>query len=290
VRGLAARTEAEEKMPTGVTRTGSRRAPAGRDPVSGGDRITDLSVGRVPGEAKPRPRATELKTAAGELVDPREVNAELEARDAAETIRWVLATFHPGLRFATSFQKTGTVIMDIALRLQPAARFFYLDTDVLFEETLATRDALAAHYGVEFERHAGISLQEQEDLYGANLWDRQPDACCGIRKVEPMREALSGVDCWVSGIRREDSATRAGAAKFGWDRRFGLWKLNPLADWTESQVWNYINANDLPYNPLHDAGYPSIGCTHCTRPPGADGHPRSGRWADAHKTECGLHE
>jgi phosphoadenosine phosphosulfate reductase len=107
--------------------------------------------------------------------------------------------------------------------------------------------------------------------------------------VEPMREALSGIDCWVSGIRREDSETRAGAAKFGWDRRFGLWKLNPLADWTEAEVWDYIREHQLPYNPLHDAGYPSIGCTHCTRPPSAGDHPRSGRWADAHKTECGLH-
>jgi phosphoadenosine phosphosulfate reductase len=277
-------------MSAGVTRSKSRRTSSRREPAAGGDRIADLGVGRVPAEAKPQKRAGELTTAGGEPIDPREVNAELESRDAAATIRWALETFHPSLRFATSFQKTGTVIMDIALGLQPAARFFYLDTEVLFEETYTTRDALAAHYGIEFERHAGISLQEQEDLYGANLWNRQPDACCGIRKVEPMREALSGIDCWVSGIRREDSATRAGAAKFGWDRRFGLWKLNPLADWTESEVWNHINANNLPYNPLHGAGYPSIGCTHCTRPPGADGHPRSGRWADAHKTECGLHE
>jgi phosphoadenosine phosphosulfate reductase len=277
-------------MPAGTTRSSSRRAQSRPESAAAHDRIADLSVGRVPDGARPRRRASELRTAGGEPIDPREISAELESRDAAETIRWALATFHPDLRFATSFQKTGTVIIDIALRIEPAARFFFLDTDVLFEETYATRDALAAHYGIEFERQAGISLQEQEGLYGANLWHRQPDACCGIRKVEPMREALSGVDCWVSGIRREDSATRAGAAKFGWDRRFGLWKLNPLADWTEAEVWNYINANNLPYNPLHDAGYPSIGCTHCTRPPGADGHPRSGRWADAHKTECGLHE
>ena len=89
-----------------------------------------------------------------------------------------------------------------------------------------------------------------------------------------MREALTGIDCWVSGIRREDSQTRAGAAKFGWDKRFGLWKLNPLADWTEAEVWDYINEHEIPYNPLHDAGFPSIGCTHCTRPPGAGGDSR----------------
>ena len=152
-----------------------------------------------------------------------------------------------------------------------------------------TRDALAARYGIEFQRFAGIGLAEQAPLYGDELWTRQPDACCGIRKVEPMREALTGIDCWVSGIRREDSQTRAGAAKFGWDKRFGIGKLNPLADWTEAEVWDYINEHEIPYNPLHDAGFPSIGCTHCTRPPGADGNSRSGRWADAHKTECGLH-
>ncbi len=243
----------------------------------------------MPADARPQQKASELLTASGKRIDPREITAELELRDASETIRWALETFHPPLRFATSFQKNGIVIMDLALRIAGDARFFYLDTDLLFEETYLTRDALAAYYGVEFERYGGISLQEQEDLYGANLWNRQPDACCGIRKVEPMREALSGIDCWVSGIRREDSATRAGAAKFGWDRRFGLWKLNPLADWTEAEVWDYIREQELPYNPLHDAGYPSIGCTHCTRPPGAGAHPRSGRWADAHKTECGLH-
>lgn len=221
-------------------------------------------------------------------IDPAAVARELEGRSAEETLAWAFEAFHPGLRFACSFQKTTSVIVDIAHRMEPEARFFYLDTDVLFEETYVTRDALAARYGVEFERFAGITLDEQAQLYGDELWGRQPDACCGIRKVEPMREALAGADAWVSGIRRADSETRAGAAKFGWDKRFGLWKLNPLADWTEDDVWSYIHEHEVPYNPLHDAGYPSIGCTHCTRPPNANGHPRSGRWANAHKTECGL--
>ena len=223
------------------------------------------------------------------LIDPAAVTAELEDLSAEDVIRWAIETFHPGLYFACSFQKTTSVVIDIAQRVDPDTRFFYLDTDVLFDETYTTRDALAARYGIEFERFAGISLSEQARVYGDELWARQPDACCGIRKVEPMRQALAGVDCWVSGIRRQDSQTRAGAAKFGWDRRFGLWKLNPLADWTDEDVWNHISEHEVPYNPLHDAGYPSIGCTHCTRPPGAGGHPRSGRWADAHKTECGLH-
>lgn len=248
-----------------------------------------LEVGRVPEAAVPTAEASALTTSAGEAIDPREVNAELERMTATETIAWAIETFHPRLRFACSFQKTSSVIIDIVAGIEPAARFFYLDTGVLFEQTYATRDALAARYGIEFERFAGIGLDEQADLYGDNLWARQPDACCGIRKVEPMRSALSGIDCWVSGIRREDSRTRAGAAKFGWDKRFGLWKLNPLAGWSEAELWEHLSEREIPYNPLHDAGYPSIGCTHCTRPPGAAGGARSGRWADADKTECGLH-
>ncbi len=251
--------------------------------------LSAIAVERVPVPAEPTPNPSALTTASGDSIDPREVAAELEDMSAAEAIGWAIDTFHPRLRFACSFQKTSSVGIDIATKIAPDANFFYLDTDVLFEETYATRDALSARYGIKFERYSGISLAEQAGLYGDSLWARQPDACCGIRKVEPMREALTGIDCWVSGIRREDSQTRAGAAKFGWDKRFGLWKLNPLADWTESDVWDYINEHQIPYNPLHDAGYPSIGCTHCTRPPGADGHSRAGRWADAHKTECGLH-
>ena len=254
-----------------------------------GPALAELEVERVPAPAEPTAEPSALKTAAGTAIDPREVAGELEELGAAEAIAWAIGTFHPRLRFACSFQKTSSVAIDLATRVAPDASFFYLDTDVLFPETHATRDALADRYGIEFERFAGIGLEEQAQLYGDSLWARQPDACCGIRKVEPMRAALTGIDCWVSGIRREDSQTRAGAAKFGWDKRFGLWKLNPLADWTEADVWNHIHANQIPYNPLHDAGYPSIGCVHCTRPPGAGGASRSGRWADAHKTECGLH-
>jgi phosphoadenosine phosphosulfate reductase len=220
-------------------------------------------------------------------IDPEAVAADLEDASAEETLAWAAENF-PSLSIACSFQKTTSVTVDIASRAAPGARFFYLDTDLLFPETYATRDALAARYGIDFERVAGISLDEQTRLYGDRLWARQPDACCGIRKVEPMREALSGVDCWVSGIRRADSVGRAGAKKFGWDVRFGLWKLNPLADWTEDDVWSYVSEHEVPYNPLHDVGYTSIGCTHCTRPPSLNGGSRSGRWANAEKTECGL--
>jgi phosphoadenosine phosphosulfate reductase len=224
----------------------------------------------------------------GEVVDPDEVSAAVEAMTADEAITWAIETFHPRLRFAVSFQKTSSVIVDMVHGIEPEARFFYLDTELLFPETYATRDALAERYGVEFERYAGITLATQRELHGDNLWQRDPDACCGVRKVEAMREALHGVECWVSGIRREDSATRASAAKFGWDTRFGLWKLNPLADWSETQVWTYIKDMHVPYNPLHDQGYPSIGCMPCTTRPTEGEDARSGRWAGTERTECGL--
>ncbi|MEK6277295.1 MAG: phosphoadenylyl-sulfate reductase [Actinomycetota bacterium] len=221
-------------------------------------------------------------------IDAEAVAAELEPRGAQEALEWAFETFHPSLYFACSFQKTSSVVIDIATKIAPDARFFYLDTDVLFDETYETRDRFEEHYGIEFERYHNMSLEEQARNFGDELWKRDPDSCCGIRKVEPMREALSQVDAWVSGIRREDSQHRANAQKFAWDKRFGLWKLNPIADWTEKDVWNYIREHRVPYNPLHDRNYPSIGCTHCTKPvaPGED--PRAGRWAGASKTECGI--
>jgi phosphoadenosine phosphosulfate reductase len=233
-------------------------------------------------------RPAELPTIGSTVVDPAQISAEVEAMGAEGAIAWALETFHPGLRFAVSFQKTSSVIVDIAHRHRPDARFFYLDTELLFPETYATRDALVERYGVEFERWAGISLAQQDERHGANLWRRDPDTCCGIRKVEAMHRALNGAQCWVSGVRRVDSGTRAGAARFGWDKRFGLWKLNPLADWDDRQVWNYIKEHHVPYNPLHDQGYPSIGCVPCTSMPGEGEDARAGRWAGTDRTECGI--
>jgi phosphoadenosine phosphosulfate reductase len=217
-----------------------------------------------------------------------ELQELLEDMSAEEAIGWVLDRFGRRAMIATSFQRTGSVIVDIATRVDPKARFFYVDTDVLFKETYETRDALEKRYGITFERYAGISLEEQAEKHGANLWARQPDACCGIRKVEPMKEALTGARCWVAGVRRSDSQTRSKTPKFAWDRRFGLWKLNPLADWSDDQIWNHIRENDVPYNELHDQGFPSIGCTHCTRPVTGGEEDRAGRWADFDKTECGI--
>jgi phosphoadenosine phosphosulfate reductase len=221
--------------------------------------------------------------------DPEAVSERLEGASAEDALRWAIEHFHPKLYIACSFQKTSSVTVHMATQIDADVRFFYLDTDVLFDETYATRDALEDRYGIKFHRYSSITLEQQKGLYGDQLWSRDPDACCGIRKVDPMRSALAAVDCWVSGIRRKDTQARANAPKFAWDKRFGLWKLNPLADWSEKDVWRYIHEHDIPYNPLHDQGYPSIGCTHCTRKPAAGEDARAGRWAGSEKTECGLH-
>jgi phosphoadenosine phosphosulfate reductase len=221
-------------------------------------------------------------------IDAEAVAAELEDRSASDALAWMFDTFGEQHYIACSFQKTSSVTLHLATEINPAARFFYLDTDVLFPETYETRDRLAEHFGIEFHRYHNLTIAEQAEQYGDELWKREPDSCCGLRKVEPMRQALSSVDVWVSGIRRGDSSNRSSAPKFAWDKRFGLWKLNPLADWSERDVWNHIRENRIPYNPLHDRGYPSIGCTHCTQPVGPGGDPRDGRWVGTAKTECGI--
>jgi phosphoadenosine phosphosulfate reductase len=223
-------------------------------------------------------------------LDVETIASELEPKGAEEILEWAIETFQPRLAVACSFQVSSSVIVDIVHRIDPTVRFVYLDTDVLFPETYETRDALAERYGIEFERFHNLTLEEQAERFGDELWKRNPDVCCGIRKVDPMRDALTGMEAWVSGIRREQSQTRAGAPKFSWDRRFGLYKLNPLADWSEKDVWRYVSDRSVPYNPLHDRGYASIGCTHCTRPVSNGDGPRDGRWADADKIECGLHD
>jgi phosphoadenosine phosphosulfate reductase len=210
---------------------------------------------------------------------------DLEAASAEEVLRFAVERFHPGLTVACSFQKEASVIMDMLVRIDPTVHFFTLDTGVLFPETYATWERVEDHYGIEIDRGAGMPLAEQARRHGDRLWERDPDLCCEIRKVVPLRDQLEGANAWVAGLRRDQSRARASTQKIAWDRRHGLWKVSPLADWTETQVWSYIAANDVPYHPLHDRGYQSIGCTHCTDPSAG----RHGRWAGSDKIECGLH-
>jgi phosphoadenosine phosphosulfate reductase len=210
---------------------------------------------------------------------------DLEKATAEEALAYMAERFHPRLYVACSFQKEASVVMDMLLRIEPEARFFTLDTGLLFPETYETWRKVEERYGVTVDVYQGMSLSRQAHLHGDELWAREPDACCGIRKVEPLKEALSSVDAWISGLRRDQSPTRAGTPKLHWDEKHALWKGNPLADWSEKDVWRYIAKHDLPYNELHDRGYSSVGCTHCTLP----GAGRAGRWAGTDKIECGLH-
>ena len=211
--------------------------------------------------------------------------ADLEPLHAHGVLAHVVERFHPRLAVACSFQKESAVLLDLLLAIAPDARVFTLDTHVLFPETYETWKRVEARYGIAIEVYQGPSLGRQAALHGDRLWDRDPDACCRLRKVEPLSRALADVEAWISGVRREQSPSRAGTPKLGWDARHGRWKANPIADWSERDVWRYIHERDLPYNALHDRGYASIGCTHCTRP----GTGRDGRWAGTGKTECGLH-
>lgn len=210
---------------------------------------------------------------------------DLEDAPAAEVLSLVVERFHPRLALACSFQKEESVLLDLLLAIEPSARVFALDTHVLFPETYATWRAVEERHGIAIEVYEGPTLAQQAAAHGDALWAREPNACCAIRKVEPLGRALAGVDAWITGVRREQAPTRAGTRKLERDERRGLWKANPLADWTEADVWRHVLEHDLPYHPLHDRGYASIGCTHCTRP----GDAREGRWAGSEKVECGLH-
>lgn len=215
---------------------------------------------------------------------------ELESATPQEVIAWAVETF-PNITFACSFGAEDVVIVDMLQKISPSTDVFYLDTDFHFKETYETRDSMAERYNLDFVRVSPeITPEEQAQRYGDELWKSDPNACCNIRKVEPLTRILSQYDAWITGIRRDQAPTRANAKKIEYDVKFGLVKFNPLASWTSEDVWNYIRENDVLYNPLHDRNYPSIGCEHCTRQvmPGED--PRAGRWAGSEKTECGLHK
>jgi len=214
-----------------------------------------------------------------------QVQADTEQASAEELLAHLVERFHPRLYVACSFQKEASVILDMLLRIEPEARFFTLDTGVLFGETHDTWRAIEDRYDITIDVYRGISLEQQAAAHGDALWARDPDGCCELRKVTPLNEALSGVDAWITGLRREQSPSRASTPKLHWDGTHDLWKGNPLADWSEADVWSYIAEHDVPYHPLHDRGYASIGCTHCTAP----GNGRAGRWADRDKVECGIH-
>ncbi|SFF83659.1 phosphoadenosine phosphosulfate reductase [Planifilum fulgidum] len=227
-------------------------------------------------------------------VERKEIQrAAKDLRDAhpSEILAWGVKKFGSRkITLACSFGAEDVALVDMLQRIDPEVDIFYLDTDLHFPETYQTRDRLTRRYGKKFIRVTpDLTLEQQAEKWGDRLWERDPNLCCRLRKVEPLKKMLVGYQAWITGIRREQSPTRAHAEVVEWDEAFGLVKLNPLAYWTHEQVWSYIRERNVPYNPLHDRQYPSIGCQPCTIPvkPGQDF--RAGRWAGFDKTECGLH-
>lgn len=197
----------------------------------------------------------------------------------------------PRLTVACSFGAEDMVLVDMFMKIYPEIDVFYLDTDLLFQETYELINEAVERYGLPnlHQVKADLTLKEQAQQYGEELWKKNPDLCCHIRKVRPLQKVLANFDGWVTGIRREQASTRRNAQVFEYDAKFNLIKVNPLAIWTNEQVWTYIHDHHVPYNPMHDKGYPSIGCHPCTKSVLAGEDPRSGRWAGMTKTECGLH-
>ncbi|MHB1036409.1 MAG: phosphoadenylyl-sulfate reductase [Pirellulales bacterium] len=225
-----------------------------------------------------------------ELEQLRQESLRLETATPREIIAWAVETYFPKLTMATAFGPEGCVILRYLAEIEPRTYVFNLDTGYQFQETLEVRDRIARRYGIEVElRRPAQSVEEYESLHGGPLYRSNPDQCCRERKVTVLHEAVAGMRAWMSGIRRDQSPDRAKAPIVGWDKKFGLVKISPLANWTKKDIWGIINHEDIPYNSLHDQGYTSIGCRPCTRPVMFGEDERAGRWSGFAKTECGLH-
>jgi phosphoadenosine phosphosulfate reductase len=235
-------------------------------------------------------RFVTLTYAIGSLDRIERAAARFDGAAPQEIIEWALDEFDERLTIATGFGAEGMALVDMAARTGRPFDLFFLDTGFLFPETYELRRRVEDRYQIKIRAvNPELSPEQQEGLYGPELWARDPDLCCRIRKLEPLSEALRDRDAWVTAIRRDQTAERASAREVEWDSRWQLVKINPLARWTKRDVWGYVAQNDVPYNPMHDAGYPSIGCTHCTRTIREGEDERAGRWSGRAKTECGLH-
>lgn len=215
---------------------------------------------------------------------------EFENASPRQILAWASETFGDRLAIVTSFQVTGIVTLHMLQSIAPRTPVLTLDTGLLFPETQDLIDILEQRFDLNLRRIKPRQTPKQQARdYGDRLWERNPDRCCHIRKTIPLRDALLGFDAWVTGLRRDQSASRFATPIVSADSRSGLVKIAPFANWSEAKVWQYIRAHDLPYNALHDVGYPSIGCWPCTKAISAADERRSGRWANRSKTECGIH-
>jgi phosphoadenosine phosphosulfate reductase len=207
---------------------------------------------------------------------------------AQQALAWAAATFGDKLIVASNMQDA--VLVDLAATASPGVEILFLETGYHFAETIGTRDAVEHTYDVRIvNAQARRSVAEQDVEFGKDLFARDPNSCCAMRKVAPLQDTLAGYDAWVTGVRRVEAPTRANTPLVTYDEKFGLVKVNPLAAWSDEDMDAYIREHDILVNPLVDAGYPSIGCAPCTAKPAAGADPRSGRWAGTGKIECGLH-
>lgn len=241
-----------------------------------------------------------MQQAVVEIVRPGPLTRDIERVETAaslldeaapeETLRWAFEWFQESVTIATGFGAEGAALIDMAVRINPRADVFFLDTGFLFPETYELRRRLEDRYKIEIRAFkTDITPEQQELKFGAKLWSTDPDLCCRLRKLEPLKHALQGRRAWITAIRQDQTLERSRARVIEWDLQWRLVKINPLVRWNKQQVWEYIARNNVPYNPLHDRGYPSIGCTHCTRPVREGEDERAGRWSGRAKKECGLH-
>jgi phosphoadenosine phosphosulfate reductase len=214
----------------------------------------------------------------------------LEGKPPGEVLEWAVERAGGRCAFATGFGLEGTVLLDFIAKERLPIDVFTLDTGLLFPETYELWRALESRYGLTIRGvRPSQSVDQQALEHGPRLWERDPDRCCRLRKVEPLRQALQGFGCWVTAIRRDQTPQRAGARTVEWDAAYGLMKVNPLLAWTTRDVWMYVKAHDVPYNRLHDRGYASIGCWPCTSSVLEGEDARAGRWRNRGKSECGIH-
>jgi phosphoadenosine phosphosulfate reductase len=241
-----------------------------------------------------------MSQAANEIIRlgplPREIErieslaGQLDEATPEETLRWAFDEFGHTVTIATGFGLEGVALIDMAVKINPRTDVFFLDTAFLFPETYDLRRRLEDRYHIQIRAYqTNITPEQQELRFGAGLWSTDPDLCCRLRKLEPLRDALRDRRAWITAIRRGQTVERSSARVVEWDYQWQLVKINPLVRWTTQDVRAYIASNNVPFNPLHDQGYPSIGCTHCTRPISEGEHERDGRWAGHEKRECGMH-
>jgi phosphoadenosine phosphosulfate reductase len=232
----------------------------------------------------------EVNPSANQLALLDEAASRLENAAPEETLRWAFGEFGDSVTLATGFGPGGVALIDMSVKLNPNVDIFFLDTSFLFPETYDLRRRLEDRYKVSIRaQQARLTPHQQDETFGPKLWSTDPDLCCRLRKLEPLREALRHRRAWITAIRREQTIERSNARVVEWDYRWGLVKISPLARWSRNEVWEYLFRHNVPYNPLHDRGYPSIGCAHCTTAVNdADGE-RAGRWPGKQKRECGIH-